>query len=109
HRHPSRIMRPPGHGRQGRRLTRVGARAAGPCPGPSRPCLLRAVTSSLPAPPPLPTLGAGVSAEVAMAHSVLARKPLDMLLAEVAGDNRLRRVLGPVQLTSLGIGAVIGA
>jgi APA family basic amino acid/polyamine antiporter len=32
-----------------------------------------------------------------------------MLLEELAGENRLRRVLGPVQLTSLGIGAVIGA
>src|SRR5262245_42632186 len=32
-----------------------------------------------------------------------------MLLDEVRGENRLRRVLGPVQLTSLGIGAVIGA
>jgi len=37
------------------------------------------------------------------------RKPLSMLLDEVRGENRLRRVLGPVQLTSLGIGAVIGA
>jgi len=37
------------------------------------------------------------------------RKPLAMLLDEVRGENRLRRVLGPVQLTSLGIGAVIGA
>jgi APA family basic amino acid/polyamine antiporter len=36
------------------------------------------------------------------------KKPLDMLLAE-ARDNRLRRVLGPVQLTSLGVGAIIGA
>ena len=28
---------------------------------------------------------------------------------EMAGENRLRRVLGPVQLTSLGVGAIIGA
>ena len=27
----------------------------------------------------------------------------------MAGENRLRRVLGPVQLTSLGVGAIIGA
>src|SRR5450631_4668345 len=27
----------------------------------------------------------------------------------MAGENRLRRVLGPVQLSSLGIGAIIGA
>ncbi|HEV2854610.1 MAG TPA: amino acid permease [Thermoanaerobaculia bacterium] len=32
-----------------------------------------------------------------------------MLLEELRGENRLRRVLGPVQLTSLGVGAVIGA
>ena len=45
-----------------------------------------------------------------MANSQLfLRKPLSMLLDEVRGENRLRRVLGPVQLTSLGIGAVIGA
>ena len=31
------------------------------------------------------------------------------LLEEMAGENRLRRVLGPVQLTSLGVGAIIGA
>jgi APA family basic amino acid/polyamine antiporter len=31
-----------------------------------------------------------------------------MLLAEAAGEQRLRRVLGPVQLTSLGVGATIG-
>jgi APA family basic amino acid/polyamine antiporter len=35
-------------------------------------------------------------------------KPLAMLLEE-ARDNRLRRVLGPIQLTSLGVGAIIGA
>ncbi len=32
-----------------------------------------------------------------------------MLLEEMRGDNRLRRVLGPIQLTSLGVGAIIGA
>jgi APA family basic amino acid/polyamine antiporter len=32
-----------------------------------------------------------------------------MLLEELQGENRLRRVLGPIQLTSLGVGAVIGA
>jgi len=32
-----------------------------------------------------------------------------MLLEELRGEDRLRRVLGPVQLTSLGVGAVIGA
>src|SRR5689334_23655327 len=42
-------------------------------------------------------------------HSLFARKPLDVLLAELHGEDRLRRVLGPVQLTSLGVGAVIGS
>jgi APA family basic amino acid/polyamine antiporter len=31
-----------------------------------------------------------------------------MLLAEMEGENRLNRVLGPVQLTALGVGAIIG-
>src|SRR3982751_5948420 len=44
-----------------------------------------------------------------MANPLFAKKSLSMLLAELAGENRPRRVLGPVQLTSLGIGAVIGA
>jgi APA family basic amino acid/polyamine antiporter len=44
-----------------------------------------------------------------MPHSLFARKPVSMLLEEVKGDGRLRRVLGPLQLTSLGVGAVIGA
>lgn len=38
----------------------------------------------------------------------LAKKSLDVLLAEMAGEHRLRRVLGPVTLSSLGIGAIIG-
>jgi APA family basic amino acid/polyamine antiporter len=42
-------------------------------------------------------------------HSLFARKPLDRLLAEAGSGHRLHRVLGPVQLTSLGVGAVIGA
>src|SRR5438552_12754253 len=40
---------------------------------------------------------------------LFARKSLQVLLDEMAGENRLRRVLGPVTLTALGIGAVIGA
>src|SRR3954466_15808915 len=40
---------------------------------------------------------------------LFAKKSLDVLLAEAAGENRLRRVLGPVGLTSLGVGAIIGA
>src|SRR5213083_936925 len=41
--------------------------------------------------------------------SLFARKPLELLLEEMKGEHRLRRILGPVQLTSLGIGAIIGA
>ncbi len=37
-----------------------------------------------------------------------AKKSLDVLLEEMAGEHRLRRVLGPVALSSLGIGAIIG-
>src|SRR5256884_8554069 len=44
-----------------------------------------------------------------MASQLFAKKSLKVLLAEMAGDRRLRRVLGPVTLTALGIGAVIGA
>src|ERR1043165_1516890 len=41
-------------------------------------------------------------------RSLLQKKPLGMLLQEMEGENRLRRILGPVQLTSLGVGAIIG-
>ncbi len=37
------------------------------------------------------------------------RKPLSLVHEEMKGDNRLRRVLGPWSLTSLGVGCVIGA
>jgi APA family basic amino acid/polyamine antiporter len=40
---------------------------------------------------------------------LFARKSLQVLLDDMAGDHRLRRALGPVALTSLGVGAVIGA
>jgi basic amino acid/polyamine antiporter, APA family len=36
------------------------------------------------------------------------KKPLALLLEEMKGENRLHRVLGPVALTSLGVGAIIG-
>ena len=35
-----------------------------------------------------------------MRHQLFATKSLRQLLDEMAGENRLRRVLGPVQLTS---------
>ena len=43
-----------------------------------------------------------------MASHLFSTKPLKLLLEEMNGEQRLRRVLGPVQLTSLGVGAVIG-
>ncbi len=43
-----------------------------------------------------------------MSRSLFAKKPLDVLLEEMKGESRLRRILGPVQLTSLGVGAIIG-
>src|SRR4026209_1147875 len=36
------------------------------------------------------------------------RKSVTALQAEAAGDHRLKRALGPVALTLLGIGAIIG-
>lgn len=39
---------------------------------------------------------------------LFAKKPLEVLLQELKGESRLRRILGPVALTSLGIGAIIG-
>src|SRR5207248_11039897 len=42
-------------------------------------------------------------------NQLFAKKSLKVLLDEMAGDHRLRRVLGPVTLTALGIRAVIGA
>jgi APA family basic amino acid/polyamine antiporter len=44
-----------------------------------------------------------------MASQLFAKKSLKVLLDEMAGEHRLRRVLGPVTLTALGVGAVIGA
>src|SRR5579862_5444980 len=40
---------------------------------------------------------------------LFATKSLETLHAEGAGENRLRRILGPINLTSLGVGAIIGA
>ncbi|MFQ3593674.1 MAG: amino acid permease, partial [Gemmataceae bacterium] len=42
-------------------------------------------------------------------NSLFATKNLNDLLAEAEGHGRLKRVLGPVGLTALGIGAIIGA
>ncbi len=43
-----------------------------------------------------------------MRRQLFARKPLHMLLEEMKGEHRLKRVLGPVSLTALGVGAIIG-
>ena len=40
---------------------------------------------------------------------LFAKKSLELLLEEMDGEHRLRRVLGPVGLTSLGVGCIIGA
>ena len=43
-----------------------------------------------------------------MVTGLFTTKPHSVLLEELRGEQRLRRVLGPVQLTSLGVGAIIG-
>jgi APA family basic amino acid/polyamine antiporter len=43
-----------------------------------------------------------------MASPLFRTKPLSLLLEEMQGENRLRRILGPGQLTALGVGAIIG-
>src|SRR5436853_3793499 len=40
---------------------------------------------------------------------IVVKESRAFLVDEMAGDNRLRRALGPVTLTALGVGAVIGA
>ena len=40
---------------------------------------------------------------------LLTKKPLELLTAEATSDQGLKRALGPVNLTLLGIGAIIGA
>jgi APA family basic amino acid/polyamine antiporter len=42
-------------------------------------------------------------------RQLFARKSIERLHAEMEGGDRLHRVLGPISLTSLGVGAVIGA
>jgi APA family basic amino acid/polyamine antiporter len=41
-------------------------------------------------------------------NALFRKKPLHVLLEEAKGENRLRRILGPYALTSLGVGAIIG-
>ncbi len=42
-------------------------------------------------------------------NQLFARKSLETIQAEMKGENRLKRVLGPVSLIAMGVGAVIGA
>src|SRR5512147_2032473 len=46
-----------------------------------------------------------------MGNPLFAKKPMSLLLneAQESGENTLKRTLGPVSLTALGIGAIIGA
>ena len=41
-------------------------------------------------------------------NPLFATKSMERLMEEMKGENRLRRVLGPIALTSLGVGAIIG-
>ncbi len=43
-----------------------------------------------------------------MTSKLFARKPIQKILDEMKGEDRLHRVLGPVALSSLGVGAIIG-
>src|SRR5437773_4258826 len=43
-----------------------------------------------------------------MGNPLFAKKSVKVLLEEMEGENRLRRILGPIQLSCLGIGAIIG-
>ncbi len=51
------------------------------------------------------------SRESATGNPLFKKKPMDMLLREAAdtGEHTLKRTLGPLSLTALGVGAVIGA
>ncbi len=42
-------------------------------------------------------------------NQLWAKKSLETLLKEMSGEERLRRVLGPISLTLLGVGAIIGS
>src|SRR5439155_13476412 len=51
----------------------------------------------------------GGGAGMKLRSQLFAVKPVAVLLAEMEGEHRLRRVLGPISLTALGVGAIIGA
>jgi APA family basic amino acid/polyamine antiporter len=62
-------------------------------------------------PDPATDGGRGEREEAAMdlRTQLFAVKRVDVLLAELEGEGRLHRVLGPVTLTALGVGCIIGA
>ncbi|MDZ4852094.1 MAG: amino acid permease [Pirellulaceae bacterium] len=43
-----------------------------------------------------------------MANQLFRTKSLDNMVSEMEGSHRLRRTLGPISLTALGVGAIIG-
>lgn len=43
-----------------------------------------------------------------MLKQLFARKSVSLLLEEMKGESRLRRILGPITLSSLGVGAIVG-
>ena len=45
---------------------------------------------------------------VKLASRLFIKKPYQLFLEEMRGENRLRRILGPISLSSLGIGSTIG-
>jgi APA family basic amino acid/polyamine antiporter len=45
---------------------------------------------------------------MSLKQQLFAKKSLKVLLDEMAGGHRLRRILGPISLSALGIGAIIG-
>jgi APA family basic amino acid/polyamine antiporter len=45
---------------------------------------------------------------MSLKDQLFGKKSLQVLLDEMAGEHRLRRILGPITLTSLGVGAIIG-
>lgn len=47
--------------------------------------------------------------KLSLREQIFAVKSIHLLEEEMASENRLRRVLGPVSLTALGVGAIIGA
>jgi APA family basic amino acid/polyamine antiporter len=49
------------------------------------------------------------AAAMEVREQLFAVKPVERLLAELEGEERLHRVLGPVTLTALGVGCIIGA